>query len=91
MTTIIPLKKKILVAENKRENTTESGIVIQGADRHGESRNATVLAVGPNVDSEDVKVGDTVYLMWNKAQVVTVHGAQRAIVDIEDVVAVLEK
>ena len=91
MTTIIPLKKKILVAENKRDNTTSSGIVIQGADRHGESKSAKVLAVGPDVDPNDVKVGDTVYLMWTKAQAVNIDGAQRAIVDIDDVVAVLEK
>jgi len=33
-----PLGKKVLVAENKRENQTASGIIIEGSDRHGESR-----------------------------------------------------
>jgi co-chaperonin GroES (HSP10) len=83
-----PLRKNVLVAENKRENTTESGIVIQGAEGLGESKSGKVLAIGPEVT--DVKVGDTIYLMWNKAKMVTVDGAQRVIINEEDIVAVLE-
>ena len=89
MTTVIPLKTKVLIAENKRENTTESGIVIQGLDAKGESKSGTVLAIGPDV--KDVKVGDVVYLMWTKAAVVNIDGAQRVMVLEEDIVAVLEK
>ena len=83
-----PLHDKVLVAENSRENTTESGIVIQGASGTGESKSGTVLAIGPDVT--DVKVGDVVYLMWNKAAVVKVGDAQRVIIKQEDIVAVLE-
>ena len=83
-----PLKKNVLVAERNRENTTASGIVVQGTEGLGESKSAKVLAVGPEVT--EVKVGDTVYLMWNKAKLVKVDGAQRAIVAEEDIVAVLE-
>jgi co-chaperonin GroES (HSP10) len=83
-----PLHDKVLVAENSRENTTESGIVIQGAAGTGESKSGTVLAVGPDVT--DVKVGDVVYLMWSKAAVVKVGDAQRVIIKQEDIVAVLE-
>ena len=85
---IQPLHDKVLVAETKRENTTESGIVVTGAEGLGESKSGIVLAIGPDV--KEVKIGDTVYLMWNKAQVVKLNGAQRAIVKEEDIVAVLE-
>ena len=84
-----PLAKNVLVGENKRENTTASGLIVQGAEGLGESRSGTVLAIGPDV--KEVKVGDTVYLMWNKAKVVTVDGAQRVIVDEEFIVAVEDK
>lgn len=83
-----PLKKKVLVAETKRENTTESGIVIESAQGLGDSKTGKVLAVGP--DCTEVKVGDVVYLLWNKAQVVTIDGAQRVMIDEEDIVGVLE-
>jgi chaperonin GroES len=85
---IQPLHDKVLVAEMKRENTTESGIVVTGAEGLGESKSGIVLAIGPDV--KEVKIGDTVYLMWNKAQVVKLNGAQRAIVKEEDIVAILE-
>lgn len=85
---VTPLKDNVLIAENKRENTTASGIVIESAAGLGESKTGTVLAIGPKVDS--VEVGDKVLLMWNKAQVVTIDGAQRVMIKQEDIVAVLE-
>ena len=86
--TVRPLGKKVLVAENKRENTTASGIIIEGRDVQGESKTGTVLAIGPEVTA--VQVGDKVLLEWNKAQVVTVDGAQRVMLLEENIVAVLE-
>ena len=83
-----PLKDVVLVAENKRENTTASGIVIESAAGLGESKSGTVLAIGPKVES--VAVGDKILLMWNKGQVVTIDGAQRVMIKEEDIVAVLE-
>jgi len=85
---VLPLKDKVLVAENRKENTTASGIVIEGAGGLGESKTGTVLAIGPDV--KDVKVGDVIYLEWNKAQVVTIDGAQRVMIKEENIVAVLE-
>jgi len=84
---VIPLKDRVLVAENKRENTTESGIVLQGAG-FDQSKTGTVLAIGPDVT--DVKVGDVIYLEWNKAAVVKIGDAQRVMVKQENIVAVLE-
>jgi co-chaperonin GroES (HSP10) len=83
-----PLKDKVLVAENKRENTTESGIVLQGAG-FDQSKTGTVLAIGPDVT--DVQVGDVIYLEWNKAAVVKIGDSQRVIIKQENIVAVLEK
>jgi chaperonin GroES len=85
---VVPMKDKVLVAENKRENTTSSGIVIEGASGLGESKTGTVLAIGSDV--KDVKVGDVIYLEWNKAQVVTIDGVQRVIIKEENIVAVVD-
>ena len=87
MTTLQPLKDQVLVAENKRKTTTASGIILEGGT--GESRSGTVIAVGPKV--EDVKVGDVIYLLWNKSQVVVVDGAQRVLIKEEDIVAVVKE
>jgi len=85
---VTPLKDRVLVAENKRENTTESGIVLQGAG-FDQSKSGTVLAIGPEVT--DVKVGDVIYLEWNKAAVVKIGDAQRVIIKQENIVAVLDQ
>jgi co-chaperonin GroES (HSP10) len=82
-----PLGKKVLVGENKRENQTASGIIIEGSDRHGESRTGTVVAIGPEV--KEVAVGDKILLDWSKTAVTTVDGAQRVIILEENIVAIL--
>jgi co-chaperonin GroES (HSP10) len=86
---VTPLKKKVLVAENKIEQTTESGIILDGTTSNRESKQGTVLAIGPGVTL--VAVGDIVLLEWNKAQVVKIGDAQRVIVDEDNIVAVMEK
>jgi co-chaperonin GroES (HSP10) len=86
---VTPLKKKVLVAENKAEQTTESGIILDGTTSNRDSKQGTVLAVGPQVTL--VKVGDVIMLEWNKAQVVKIGDAQRVIVDEDNIVAVLEE
>jgi co-chaperonin GroES (HSP10) len=88
ITTVRPLGKKVLIAENNREKTTTSGIIIEGKDAGGDSKTGRVLAIGPEVTS--VEVGQDVLLVWNKGAVVTVDGAQRVMILEEDIVAVLE-
>jgi len=83
-----PLHKKVLVAENKTETVTESGLILEGANSVRESKRATVIAVGPEVTA--VKVGDVVLLEWNKASVVKIGDVQRAIVDEEHIVVVFD-
>lgn len=85
---ITPLKDKVLVAENKDEVRTESGLILDDAASVRDSRKGTVLAIGPDV--KDVKVGDVIYLEWNKAQVVKIGSAQRVIIKEEHIVAVVE-
>lgn len=85
---IKPLKKNVLVAENKSEHKSESGIVLEGATSIRDSKTGTVLAIGPDVT--EVKVGDKIYLEWNKAQVVKIGDAQRVMIKEEDIVAVVD-
>lgn len=86
---VMPLKKKVLVAENKVDQTTEAGIILDGTTSARDSKQGTVLAIGPDVTM--VKIGDKVYLEWNKAQVVKIGDAQRVIIDEENIVAVVEE
>lgn len=86
---IVPMNDRVLVAENKKENTTASGIVIEGARGVGDTAQATVLAIGKDVT--EVKVGDTVLLDWSKASPVKVGDAQRAMIKEEFIIAVVEK
>jgi chaperonin GroES len=83
-----PMNDRVLVAENKKENTTASGIVIEGARGVGDSAQGTVLAVGPDV--KEVKVGDVVLLDWAKASPVKVGDVQRAMIKEEFILAVVE-
>ena len=82
-----PLNDRILVAENKKETTTASGIVIEGARGVGDTARGTVLAVGPDV--KEVKVGDVILIDWSKASPVKIGEVQRAIVKEEFVIAVV--
>lgn len=84
-----PLKKKVLVAQNATEQKTDSGIILEGATSVGDSKQGTVLAIGPDVTL--VEVGNVILLEWTKAQVVKVGDAQRVIIDEDNIVAVLEK
>jgi len=82
-----PLGKNILCDEDKAESKTESGIIIQG-DSH-QSRTATVIVVGPDV--EFVKQGDTIVGEWHEAKR-TVVGENEAIIISEDhVLAIIDK
>jgi co-chaperonin GroES (HSP10) len=83
-----PLRKKVLVAENKSEVKSESGIILDGATSVRESKRATVLAIGPEVT--EVKVGDVVLVEWAKATPVKVGDVQRAMIEQEHIVAVFE-
>lgn len=83
-----PLHDKVLIAEGKKDTTTESGIILDGRGL-GNTTPGIVVAIGPDV--LDVKVGDTVYLDWSKAKPVTVDGAQRVMIQEKEIIAILEE
>jgi co-chaperonin GroES (HSP10) len=82
-----PLKDKVLIAEGKKDTTTESGIILDGRGL-GNTTPGIVIAVGPDV--KEVKEGDTIYLDWSKASPVNVDGAQRVMISESMIIAVLE-
>ena len=84
-----PLHKKVLVAENKGEVKSESGIILDDATSVRESKTGTVLAIGPEVTL--VQVGDKILLEWAKASVVKIGDAQRVIIEEDNIVAVFDK
>lgn len=85
---VAPLQDRVLVAENKKDATTESGIIIEGARGVGATAQATVLAIGPDV--KEVKVGDVLLIDWSKASPVKVGDVQRAVIKEEFILAVVE-
>lgn len=86
-TEVFPLGTKLLAAEIKKERKSESGIILENVGSIKETAAARVLAVGPEVTI--VKVGDEVYLDWAKTKLVVIEGAQRVILDQEDVQAIV--
>ena len=83
-----PLSDKVLIAEGKKDTTTESGIILDGRGL-GNTTPGIVLAVGP--DCKEVKEGDTVYLDWSKSKPVTIDGAQRVMIQEKEIIAVVEE
>lgn len=83
-----PLKSQVLVAENKTEIKSDSGIILEHANSIRESKTGTVLAIGPLVT--DVEVGDKILLDWSKATVVRLDDVQRVVIKQEDIVAIIE-
>lgn len=59
---IRPLGNKIVVTRIVPEKTTSFGIILQSADGPDKAK---VVAIGPEV--EDVQVGDTLLVNWNKS------------------------
>jgi chaperonin GroES len=82
-----PLKDKVLIAEGKKDTTTESGIILDGRGL-GNTTPGIVVAVGPDV--KEFKEGDTVYLDWSKSSPVNVDGAQRVMISEKEIIAVIE-
>lgn len=88
MNNVRPLNKKVLVAENKVEHKTASGIILDGVESTRESRIGTVIAIGDEV--KNVKVGDKILLDWSKAAIVKLQDVQRVLVNEEDIVAIVD-
>ncbi len=85
---IRPMKTNVIVAEIKRKETSDGGIIIAGAASANDTQLAKVTAVGPDVT--EVAIGDSVLVTWNKAKIVYVDGDQRVMLKEEDIIAVIE-
>lgn len=85
---IKPLYKKVLVAQNYDEVKSESGLILDGVDYHRDTSTATVLAIGPDVT--DVVPGNVVLIEWAKAVIVNVDGEERAMIDQDNIMMILE-
>jgi co-chaperonin GroES (HSP10) len=59
---MIPTRDNIAVTRIVADKATSSGIILKSSE---EPDRAEVIAIGPKVD--EVNVGDTVLLNWNKA------------------------
>jgi co-chaperonin GroES (HSP10) len=76
---VVPLKDKLLVAENERKKETSTTLL--------DTASGKVLAIGPEV--KNIAVGDSIYLNWGKTSLVKIDGAQRVLVAEEDVLAII--
>lgn len=86
-TEVFPLGTKILCAEVKKERRSEAGLILEGTKSMNETAAARVLAVGPDVTK--AKVGNEVYIDWAKTKLIIVDGAQRVIVDQDEIMALV--
>ncbi len=93
--TIKPLLDRVVLKEEKAEETTKSGIVLASSAQE-KPQFATVIAVGPGgvVDGKDVKmqikVGDKVLTSNYAGTKVKLDGEEYTIVRQSDVLAVVE-
>ena len=83
------LHRQVLVTEAAKEQTTSSGIILT-ADTSKGSKPALVLAVSVGAIGQ-VMTGDQVFLDWNKAMPVDYEGNAAAIIDVEDIKAVISR
>jgi co-chaperonin GroES (HSP10) len=81
------LRDNVLVAEKKKENKTESGLILQG-DISGDTKIGVVLAVGPDV--KYVKIGDNVIPEWANGRMAQFDGMQGVVFKEENIMGVVE-
>lgn len=82
---IKPLGKNILIAENKKSETSFGGIIIEGGGH--ETKLATVLAIGSDVTL--VSVGDVIFPDWTDGHLFKSEGVQRVVIKEEKVLAIV--
>ncbi|MBR1802652.1 MAG: co-chaperone GroES [Clostridia bacterium] len=90
-----PLGDRVVVKRVGNEETTKSGIILAGKSEE-KSQMATVLKVGPGIDSEgkkvemQVKEGDTIVINQYAGTEVKYEGEDLVIVKQSDILAVVE-
>lgn len=84
---IKPFGKRVLIAQNKTETKTTSGIIIDDGSSMRDSKTATVIDVGPDVTL--VSAGDKVLVDWTKGFAVKIEGIERVVIDEEHIVGLV--
>ncbi len=85
MGTIVPVGKRILLAEEKAQTVTSTGIIIEGSV--GNTKMFKVMSVGSDVTN--TTVGDTIFVDMSKGILCTYEGQQRVLIDSEFVLAIV--
>ena len=83
------LHSQVLVTSTQKEETTTGGIILT-ADTTKGSKPALVLAVSTGALG-DVMTGDRVLLDWSKSMPVDFDGNAAAIIDVENIKAVISR
>ena len=86
---IIPIKDKVALVKLKTENTTASGIIVEGAIDLAETSKGKVIATGPDV--EYVKDDDLVLVDWSKAVQSKLEDIPFYLIKEEHIIAVVEE
>lgn len=76
--------KYVLVVEIKQDNTTSSGIILEGNDN---TKLGKVINVGPDV--KNITEGDKIVLIWGKGHALRMPGQQYAMINEDDVLAII--
>jgi len=81
---IKPQGKWVLIGELKQDQTTLSGIIIEGNDN---SKLGKVVAVGPEVTT--IKVDDKVVPIWSEGHLLKVPGRQYVLIPEYKLICIL--
>ncbi|ACL68962.1 co-chaperone GroES [Halothermothrix orenii] len=92
---IKPLNDRVAVKYLEEEEKTRSGIVLPDTAKEEKPQQGEIVAVGKGCTPEDgdpeVKVGDLVVFDKYSGTKVTIDGEDYIILNLEDVLAVIEK
>ena len=88
MSTLKPIKNKVILELIEKEKVTSGGIVLQKADPT-EANRGLVVAIGPEVT--DVEVGQEVLPNWNAAMKMKYDDSQLYVVDQDEIVLIFEE
>lgn len=86
MSSLRPIKTKVILAAIEKKQTSASGLIIEGS--FGDAQYCRVLAIGPEVT--DVAVGDVVFPTWNACKIAKAEEGERLVIDQKDIIFIVE-
>jgi chaperonin GroES len=90
MTSLKPVGKRVIIEPLQAEETTTSGLIIPDTAKTT-PQEATVIAIGTEVTTDDIKVGDVVIYSMYGGTKVSYGGKSYLIMDTVDLIAVVER